>query len=133
MKLQEKLKYLRTESGLTQYQLAKKLGVGQTTVAAYENGTHEPQLYSLIAYADFFGCSLDYLTGRTEDAGMFCAETYAPPKDEQKLIAAYRALNDDLKKLLQDTAAAFGRSPLNKKSGADESSKEIRFEQQSIE
>ena len=33
MKLHEKLKYLRTESGLTQCQLAKKLGIGQTTVA----------------------------------------------------------------------------------------------------
>lgn len=114
MKLHERLKYLRTESGLTQTQLAKKLNVGQTTIAAYENGTHEPQLYSLIAYAGFFGCSLDYIAGRTEDAGMFCAETYAPPKDEQKLLAAYRALNADLKKLLHDTANAFMHSPLNR-------------------
>ena len=114
MKLQEKLKYLRTESGLTQHQLAKNLGVGQTTVAAYENGTHEPQLYSLIAYADFFGCSLDYLTGRTDDAGMFCAETYAPPKDEQKLLAVYRSLSADLKKLVYDTANVYAHSPLNR-------------------
>ena len=114
MKLHEKLKYLRTEGGLTQCQLAKKLGIGQTTVAAYENGTHEPQLYSLIAYADFFGCSLDYLVGRTDDAGMFCAETYAPPKDEQKLLAVYRSLGGDLKKLLQETANAFMHSPLNR-------------------
>lgn len=114
MKLHERLKYLRTESGLTQTQLAKKLNIGQTTIAAYENGTHEPQLYSLIAYASFFGCSLDYIAGRTEDAGMFCAETYAPPKDEQKLLAAYRVLNADLKKLLHDTANAFMHSPLNR-------------------
>lgn len=123
MKLSEKLKYLRTESGLTQAQLAQKLSIGQTTVAAYENGTHEPQLYSLISYADFFGCSLDYLAGRTEDAGMFCAETYAPKRDEQKLLAAYRALNGDMKKLLCETAAAFAHSPLNRGNGRDDAAK----------
>ena len=55
MEICEKLKALRRENGLTQAELAKRLKISQTTVAAYENGAHDPNIYSLIAYADHFG------------------------------------------------------------------------------
>ncbi|MDE6690344.1 MAG: helix-turn-helix domain-containing protein [Clostridia bacterium] len=63
------LKALRVESGLTQKELSDRLKIGQATIACYENGQREPQLTSLIAYADYFECSLDYLSGRTDDFG----------------------------------------------------------------
>lgn len=53
MKLNERLKMLRLQRGMTQTELAAALRIGQTTVAAYENGTHEPQIFSLLSYADF--------------------------------------------------------------------------------
>ena len=86
MTINERLKMLRTENGLTQTQLAKALNIGQTTVAAYER-SHDPNLYSLIAYADYFGCTLDYLAGR-EQAPI----PYALSDSERDVVRLYRSL-----------------------------------------
>ena len=64
MKASEIMKELRCEACLTQKELAEKLNLGQATIASYEKGTREPHILSLIAYADFFDCSIDYLVGR---------------------------------------------------------------------
>ena len=65
MKL-EKLKDLRLDYGLTQDQLAKILNISQRTYSHYENGTREIPLDTLIALADYYAVSLDYLTNRTK-------------------------------------------------------------------
>ena len=91
MTINARLKMLRTENGLTQAELAKSLGIGQTTVAAYEN-SHTPNIYSLIAYADFFECSLDYLAGR--EVG---ALPYALSSTEQEMIRTFRSLKKESK------------------------------------
>ena len=97
MKVSETLKELRKESGLTQSELAKKLNVGQATIASYENGTREPQIFSLAAYAEFFDCTIDYLIGRTGD---FVSKTQKNKTDERlsELIYKFNSL-DDAKKM----------------------------------
>lgn len=61
MSLREK----RKESGLTQSQTAEKVGVTQSTVSAWENGTVMPSAALLLKLADLFDCSTDELLGRT--------------------------------------------------------------------
>ena len=56
-----KLRYLRKQLGLSQYALAKKLGLSRATYANYETGFTRPSLETLIHIADFYGVSLDYL------------------------------------------------------------------------
>ena len=61
--LSDRLRQLRTERGLTQKQLLHQ------TLRAYqycESGHHVPEYTNLLALADFFDVSLDYLTGRSE-------------------------------------------------------------------
>lgn len=114
MKINERLKKLRIDNGLTQMQLAQELKIGQTTVAAYENGTHDPQIYSLVAYADFFKCSLDYLVGREDEFGNInvnCEDTIS--ESEVLLLSAYRSLTKPLKQLLTDSALLMVKSKLN--------------------
>lgn len=65
----ERLKELRQLHGFTQAYLSKKLNIGQATIACYENGTREPHISILSAYADFFQCSIDFLIGREDDFG----------------------------------------------------------------
>lgn len=60
------MKELRKEKGLTQKDAAAILGVGQTSVANYENGTRFPDADKLVAMADLFGVSVDFLLGREE-------------------------------------------------------------------
>ena len=112
--INERLKYLRKESGLTQTELSKSLKIGQTTIAAYENGTHDPQIFSLMAYADFFGCSVDYLLGREEDFVSMPVVTNEPlTKSEKQLLEIYRSLTEELRTLLIEQAKVIKNSELN--------------------
>lgn len=54
---------LRRENGLNQRELGMKLGVGQTTVSAWETGKNEPDNESMHKMANFFKCSIGYLMG----------------------------------------------------------------------
>ncbi len=60
----ENLKTLRLEKGIGQVELAKNIRVSSGIISLWENGLREPGMYNLIALADFFGVSIDYLVGK---------------------------------------------------------------------
>lgn len=60
----KRLRSLRKQNKLTQKKLAMEMGVGQTTIANYENNSRFPNPDILKAFADFFNVSIDYLVGR---------------------------------------------------------------------
>ncbi len=60
--LPDQLLSKRKEKRVTQQQLADAIGVCRSAIANWETGQQIPSTRSLIALADFFGCSLD-LTG----------------------------------------------------------------------
>ena len=62
----ERLCQLRNERNVSQVALAKEVGVSSRVYQDYEYGKREAQMTTLIRMADFFGVSLDYLTGRTD-------------------------------------------------------------------
>lgn len=57
--LQYSLKELRVRKGLSQKQLADKLGVSAATIVAWEKNPNKIQMYKLQAIADFYGVKLD--------------------------------------------------------------------------
>lgn len=57
------LKFLRQEKGIGQIELAKQIGVSKGIISLWENGLREPNMSSLIALANFFEISIDYLVG----------------------------------------------------------------------
>ena len=59
----EKLKELRIEKGVGQIELAQAINVSKGIISLWENGLREPKLSNLIALANFFEVSLDYLVG----------------------------------------------------------------------
>ena len=61
------IKLLRVEKGLSQEQLAKEAHVTQTAVSQWELGRTAPDKDVANTLADFFGVSLDFLLGRTND------------------------------------------------------------------
>lgn len=60
----DNLKAARKKSGKTQKEIADILGVGQSTYKNYECGIREPNGDTLVAIANYFGVSTDYLLGR---------------------------------------------------------------------
>lgn len=64
MSLGERLKAERERKGVAQAEVAKALSVTQPTIAKYELGIKSPSNGALIALADYFGVTTDYLLGR---------------------------------------------------------------------
>lgn len=57
----EKLLELRRREGLSQEQLADRLGVTRQSVSKWEGGTAAPELGKLVALSELFSVSVDYL------------------------------------------------------------------------
>lgn len=55
---------LRRERGLTQAELASRLGISKSAVSMYERGNREPDFKLLEQMADFFGVGVNVLLGR---------------------------------------------------------------------
>lgn len=62
----DRLRKLREEKRMKRYILSQRCGLHTDAIRRYECGEAEPDLVSLIAIADFFEVSLDYLTGRAD-------------------------------------------------------------------
>lgn len=56
-----RIKKLRKESGFTQAQLAKKIGVNAVTLSRYETGNRKPKVDKLVKMSKVFGVKLEYL------------------------------------------------------------------------
>ena len=63
----ERVRELRRKNYMTQEALGKVLGVRQDSISTYESGKFYPEVRNLLALADYFDVSLDYLMGRTDD------------------------------------------------------------------
>ena len=89
-----RLRELRLEQEKTQLEMARFLGTSRQVYANYENGINEPSIDMLGRMADYFQCSTDYLTGRTDDLGnitiyaLNARSTLSPT--EQKIIDALK-------------------------------------------
>lgn len=98
-----KLEYYRTAAGLSQFELAEKIGMTQQRISAYELGKRQPDLDTLKLFADFFGITTDELLGIEKDE----------PKEDKEFVAfyeGYKDLDDADKEILKATLDAFVRA-----------------------
>ena len=62
----EILMQLRQEKHLSQAELGNVIFVSGGTISNYEKGVHYPDVEKLVALAEYFGVSIDYLLGRSK-------------------------------------------------------------------
>ena len=62
-----RLKELRQKKRISQVTLAMELNMNQNSISRYETGEREADYKTLIAIADYFNVSVDYLLGRTDN------------------------------------------------------------------
>ncbi len=87
-----RLRELRNKSGLTQNEIANKLGVSGQTILNWENGIYEPKINQLIQLADLFDVTVDYLIERqanNKSVDAICNELERIPKED--IIAFIKA------------------------------------------
>lgn len=65
-----RLKALREKRGISQLKLAMDLGLNRNSISRYESGAREADYKTLIALADYFDVSIDYLLERTDKPKM---------------------------------------------------------------
>ena len=63
----KRFKELRLQKNLSMQALGDLIGVGKSTIAAYESGDKKPKTDRLKQIADLFEVSTDYLLGNTDD------------------------------------------------------------------
>jgi len=63
----ERLTQLRNERGLTQPELAERMGMSNGAIGNYESGRRVPRIDDLEAFADFFNVDMNYLLGYSNE------------------------------------------------------------------
>lgn len=118
----ERIKQARKAAGLTQKELASRLGSTQSNIAQYENGTRNAKPATLRRIAQAIGCSLFELIGDDmkiskedweelgrEDFGADPVQIGEDPgpirEDERPLLRYYRNLESTRKEKVVDYAA----------------------------
>lgn len=67
----QRIKDLREDNDMTQEDIGELLGIKQTVYSRYERGFQSIPIKHLIALADFYKVSTDYILGRTNISKMY--------------------------------------------------------------
>ncbi|HIU57155.1 MAG TPA: helix-turn-helix transcriptional regulator [Candidatus Ornithomonoglobus merdipullorum] len=93
------LKKLRQERNISQQKLAEIVGVSQQSINKYENHNIEPDIQTLIMFADYFDTSIDYIVGYTSvERKVGYSDPIELNSEECDLVKWYRQLNRNEKK-----------------------------------
>lgn len=102
MAFAEKLKALRLENHLTQEYVAQRLNVARSTIAGYETKNRQPSHEKLIAFANLFHVTVDYLLDDEETTCFTMTESRSIPEDALDLVERYLKLSGRSKKDLKN-------------------------------
>lgn len=108
MTLGERLKQLRKEAGLTQEELAKKVGLKKQNISRYENSHVEPNIRTAKRIADALGVSIEEMA-----VGVSLPSPSAPvplSPDESQLVEDYRGLTPPGQEYIRQTMAMAVRT-----------------------
>ena len=102
-------KGLRLERGLTQDELAKRLGISKSTVSMYENGRRLPAFDAVESITDFFGVDLKYLLGQSDTVEKLSGDetdiesgiSVELTAGELNLIKQYRHADEQTKRVVE--------------------------------
>lgn len=67
MKFKIRLRELRKTRGITQVDLAASINIKERQYQNLEAGTYFPSFATLLALAEYFDVSIDYLVGRSDN------------------------------------------------------------------
>ena len=102
MTLASRIKDLRLVAGLTQEQLAEKIGVKKQNISRYESGRVEPNIRTAKKLADALGVSLEDMAAGVSS---FSSPAPALSPDEAQLVEDYRSLNKEGREYIRQTMA----------------------------
>ena len=96
-----RIKQLRMENGWRQADLATRLHTRQQTIGNYETGERSPDVETILKLCEIFGCSADYLLGRSALPSPDLSE------EELELVLAFRRADDRSREMVRLALAPF--------------------------
>lgn len=106
----DRLRKLRRDRKLTAKEFGKIFNIAESTVSGYENGSRNPDTEKINSFADFFGCSTDYLLGRSDVINEPKAYYTLTEKDERDIAKDLERIMNDLD---SDNALAYHGEPMD--------------------
>lgn len=117
MSIGSRIKESRVQLGLTQEELAEKIGVTKGAIANYENEVSTPKIELMYKLFEALHCDANYLY---QDDMATDPPTLVCSPQEQVLVQGYRQLSDQGKQAIESTITA-----LLKAQGAKENSEKV--------
>lgn len=109
MEFKDVLKNLRKARGLSQIELAAKLGVSPALIGMYETGQRKPSFEMEEAIGDFFNVSTDYLRGRESGSEYYLDPHVAQLAEEMSSKPGLRVLFDASRDLSEESLKMFAQ------------------------
>lgn len=121
----ETLSDLMKKSEIKPAQLSKKLNFGKNQIKYWQDNGNIPNGEILISLADFFGCSVDYLLGRTNETKqqievLPVSKTSDLDEQQKELLSNYNALNESGQKELVRYSGFMLENPNNLKADSED-------------
>ena len=98
-----KIKKLRVDKGISQRDLGILLNCTDVTVSRYETGQRDIDSATICRLCDIFGCTADYLLGRS------ILPTPEISAEEARLLQAFRRADDHSRGIVTYTLAPFSQ------------------------
>lgn len=100
MEMKDRIRQLRKEAGMTQQEVADRLGVNHVTISGYERGTRRPQFPEADALAELFDVNLEYLLCSTDIRGRYPShedQLIRVSAEDLRVLRAYQAASSEIK------------------------------------
>ena len=98
----DRVRQLRMRRKMSQAAAAEAVGIGRSTYTGIETGEDLPGRETLIAIADLFGGSLDWIEGRLDKVDMPELGQFVNDPDKLTLLAFWEALDDSRRGVFLD-------------------------------
>lgn len=93
MDFMKRLYELRENANLKQTELAEKVELKSSAISKYEKGLTQPNMDTLIKFAELFHVSTDYLLGISSIPNPYTTENFTPK--EADIILRFRRLSKE--------------------------------------
>jgi len=101
VKIGDRILILLNNRGITQKEFASEMGIARTTLNGYINNHREPDYDTIIRISKYFGISVDYLIGASNDPD------YKANEKEETLLESFRLLHQNQKEFLLEQMKIF--------------------------
>lgn len=105
-----RLRALRKRQGLTPTEVGVEIGVARNTISSWETGSDTPAREKLVALADLYEASLDWIEGRLDKVHMPEIGQFVNDPDKLALLALWDGMEPTSRKGLMEIVRLAARN-----------------------